>query len=389
MTDVLMPRLSETMEDGTIVAWLKSSGAAVSAGEDIAEIEADKVSTTLQALADGVLETMAAEGPAIPVGQVIARIRPGAGTDERDLPAAPAREESRDAVAQTVVVADADPGPRELPRDGVLATPQARRLARTFGVDLRSVAGSAPRGRVLRSDVEAAAQQQPVRPSVVELSPLQRVIARRMTEAHATIPDFQIQTEACADAAFVLREQLKDAGAATVPSFTDIIVKVCGVALREHPRANGSYAADRFDLHDRVNVGFAVAGENLLLVPTVTDADTRSLGDISRETRRLAERARAGTITADELSGATFTVSNLGMYGMTAIYPVINPPQAAILGVGSVRTVPAIDDGTFVERRMLTLTLSCDHRILYGADAAAFLVRIRDLLEQPVSLLLD
>jgi len=173
-----------------------------------------------------------------------------------------------------------------------------------------------------------------------------------------------------------------------VPSLNDLVVKACATALRHHPRANGSYRDGAFELHPRVNVGVAVAAEDALVVAVVKDADAKSLGAIARETRRLAERVRSGAIAPPELSGATFTVSNLGMFGMTAITPVINPPQAAILGVGSLRETLARVDGEIVERTRMTLTLSCDHRILYGADAARLLGEIRDLLQAPLALAL-
>jgi len=200
-----------------------------------------------------------------------------------------------------------------------------------------------------------------------------------------------VQTEVAVDAALALRAQLKAMGGegGVFPSVNDLIVKASALALREHPLANGSYKDGRFELHPRVNVGIAVAAQDALVVPTITDADTRSLSSIASEARRLAGRVRDGSITPPELSGGTFTVSNLGMYGMTAITPVINLPQAAILGVGATRAVLARDpDGEIVDRRLMTLTLTCDHRILYGADAARFLAAIRELLEQPLRLAL-
>jgi pyruvate dehydrogenase E2 component (dihydrolipoamide acetyltransferase) len=191
------------------------------------------------------------------------------------------------------------------------------------------------------------------------------------------------------DAAGDLRSDLKRvAGDRPAPSVNDIIVKAAALALREHPLANGSYKDGAFELHERINVGVAVAADDGLIVPTVFDADIKSLGQVARDTRRLAERVRAGQVEPGELSGGTFTVSNLGMFGMTAITPVINPPQAAILGVGATRPVLERVDGEIVDRTLLTLRLSCDHRILYGADAARFLARIRELLEQPLELAL-
>jgi pyruvate dehydrogenase E2 component (dihydrolipoamide acetyltransferase) len=218
-----------------------------------------------------------------------------------------------------------------------------------------------------------------------ELTRIQQVIARRMAETKATVPHFQVQTDARMDALLALRAQLK-ATAGRAPSVNDFIVKAAALALREFPLANGSYREDGFELHAHINVGVAVAADGALIVPTVTDADSRSIGGIADEVRRLATSVREGTIKPAELSGATFTVSNLGMYGMTAITPVINAPQAAILGVGAVREVLARVDGDIVETQLMTLTLSCDHRILYGAEASQFLSRIRDLLEQPLQL---
>jgi pyruvate dehydrogenase E2 component (dihydrolipoamide acetyltransferase) len=189
------------------------------------------------------------------------------------------------------------------------------------------------------------------------------------------------------EAATAFRDELKG-GDVKAPSLNDLIVKAAALALRAHPLANGSYRDGRFELHSRVNVGFAVAADHALIVPTIFDADQKSLGTIAAETRRLAERVRTGEIGPAELAGATFTVSNLGMYGMTAITPVVNPPQAAILGVGTTREVLARVEGEIVDQRLMTLTLSCDHRILYGADAAQFLSAIRELLERPARLAL-
>lgn len=211
-----------------------------------------------------------------------------------------------------------------------------------------------------------------------------------MSESKATIPHFQVQTEVAMNAAIALRRDLIAAvgEGEPAPSYNDLLVKACGIALRRHPHANGSYKDGRFELHERVNVGVAVAREDALVVPTVFDADTKSLGEIARETRLLAARVRSEEITPPELSGATFTISNLGMYGMTAITPVVNPPQAAILGAGAIRETLAREDGEIVDRALMTLTLSCDHRILYGADASLFLAEVRDLLEAPLKLCL-
>ena len=427
-----MPRLSDSMEEGTILTWLKAHGDTVTKGEELVEIETDKATMTYESPEAGVLAIVADAGMTLPVGGVIATVAAvgdeavaapastNGATVEAELDVGPTIADP--APAATPVVAGS--GPDALGGGGhVRATPLARRLASAHGIDLAELSGTGPQGRVLRADVAARAgvdtgppapgRVAPASPASVPRAPapsappgadavvgakgevtvetltkLQQVVARRMAEAKATVPEFQVQTEVRMDAAIALRGQLKALGGDAVPSINDLVVKAAALALRRWPRANGSYRDGRFELYSRVNVGVAVAAQDALVVPTVTDADTRSLGSIAAETRRLAERVRNGEITPPELSGATFTVSNLGMYGMTAITPVINSPQAAILGVGASRPVPALVDGGLVERQLMTLTLTCDHRILYGADAAQFLAAIRELLEQPLGLAL-
>lgn len=424
MTELTMPKLSDSMEQGTILTWLKTDGEQVLEGEDLLEIETDKATVTHPAEASGILEIVAPEGTSLPVGAPIARVQDanggrqgpprGAGTSTSD-PEAPVRSTVEINGGPTPTPAPATGAGKDPAGDAVRATPLARRVARVHGISLEGVTGSGPLGRVTRSDVEAKAgiaptsapptpapasatpapamPREPSAPSgkgtveVVEPNRLQSVIARRMAEAKATVPHFQVQTDVVMDAAVVFREQLKDAGVGA-PSFNDLIVKASALALLDHPLANGAYRDGHFELHSRVNVGIAVAADHALVVPTIFDADQKSLGTIAAESRRLAERVRSGDVTPAELSGATFTLSNLGMYGMTAITPVINPPQAAILGVGALRAVLARVEGEIVDRRLMTLTLSCDHRILYGADAAEFLSGIRERLEKPARLAL-
>jgi pyruvate dehydrogenase E2 component (dihydrolipoamide acetyltransferase) len=312
----------------------------------------------------------------------------------------------------------------------VKASPVARRIARERGVDLAGVTGTGPGGRIVRSDVEGAPvgaapsapdvetsgepitaptveapTPTPVPPAAVtrgeagtakgevtvqELTRGQQVVARRMAEAKATVPEFTLQAEIDMEGAVALRSQLKKLAAegTPVPSYNDMVVKACGLALSQHPRANGAYRDGRFELHQRVNVGVAVAAPDSLVVPTVFDADSKSLGEIARETRALAERVRAGAITPPELSGGTFTVSNLGMYGVSNFTAIVNPPQAAILAVGELKQRAVVRDGELVARHTMHVTLACDHRILYGADAALFLARVRELLEEPLALAL-
>jgi pyruvate dehydrogenase E2 component (dihydrolipoamide acetyltransferase) len=207
-----------------------------------------------------------------------------------------------------------------------------------------------------------------------------------MAESRATVPDFELRAEVDMSGCVELREQLRPLAGDALPSYNDMIVKAAALALREFPRVNGAYRDDAFELFPRVNVGVAVAAEDALLVPTVFDADAKSLGAIARTTRELAARARDGAITPPELAGGTFTVSNLGMFGIDSFSAVVNPPQAAILAVGSLRKRALVGrDDEIVARPTVQLTLACDHRILYGADGARFLARVRELLEQPLA----
>jgi pyruvate dehydrogenase E2 component (dihydrolipoamide acetyltransferase) len=415
MTEISMPQLSDSMQEGTILRWLIADGAPVTRGQELLEIETDKATMTYESDVEGIIEVVVLEGSTVPVGEVIARVSDGLQPSDPthvagDL-AAPRRPATSAQDGNGVGGADH----AQARTAAVLATPVARRVAKAHHVALADVTGTGPRGRITKADVAfAAGTEAPTRasvasaaepsrapsvaaqagakgtPTVHELSRLQQLIARRMAQAKATVPHFQVQTDAVMDGVALLRAQLKQAAGpgTVVPSLNDIVIKACAIALRQHPRVNGSYEDGRFELHSRVNIGFAVAADDALIVPTLFDADTKSLGTIASESGNLTERVRSGAITPPELSGGTFTVSNLGMYGMTAITPVINPPQAAILGVGAVRDMLARVDGEIIDRAVMTLTLSCDHRILYGADAARFLAEIRDLLQAPLRILL-
>jgi pyruvate dehydrogenase E2 component (dihydrolipoamide acetyltransferase) len=461
MPDVVMPRLSDSMEEGTILKWLKAEGDEIARGDELVEIETDKATMTYEADSPGTLSIVAREGETLPIGQVIARIgaageaTAGAGaraeaTQEAEASGNGAPSEAATATATAATAeppAAAAPAPAPAPAapssEGnggrAKASPVARRIAREQGIDLSGLQGSGPGGRIVKADVEAAAsgtapaaarteaapaQAPPAAPpepqavpaaaaagrvgpippadiaetgtakgdiSIQELTRTQQVIARRMAESKATVPEFTIATDVDMEGAVALRKQLKDAAETlhgTVPSYNDMVVKASALALREYPRANGSYKDGHFELHSRVNVGVAVAAQDALVVPTVFDADKKSLGEIARDSRALAERVRASAVTPPELSGGTFTVSNLGMFGVTEFSAVINPPQAAILAVGKMEPRAVVRDGEVVARNVMTITLVCDHRILYGADAAEFLARIRMLLEQPISLAL-
>ena len=423
MAEVAMPRLSDSMEEGTILKWLKSDGDDVSRGEELVEIETDKANMTYESDLEGVLKIVAQEGDTLPVGQTIAQIGGGDGggeTAEASEESQPAAEEEVERVKQPEPVATEEKEPEPEPeseRDEngrVKASPIARRMAKDLGVELASLQGSGPGGRIVKSDVEAAAKDggepeeepeekpreapKPVASgdggrgatTTEDLSRLQQTIARRMAESKATAPDFVITCEVDMGAAVDFRKQLKTAAGedGVAPSFNDFVVKASALALKEFPRANGAYRDGKFELYSRVNVGIAVAGQDALIVPTVFDADTKSLGQIARDARGLAERVREGKITPPELSSGTFSVSNLGMFGIKRFTAVINPPQAAILAVGEMTPRPVVRDGEITVRPVMELTLSCDHRILYGADAAQFLGRIRERLENPLSLAL-
>jgi len=435
MPEITMPRLSDSMEEGTILRWLVADGAQVARGDEIAEIETDKANMTYEADASGVFHRVASEGDALPVGAVIARVLSDgesapAAAPSRGAPAAapagPVAGGDDSAGGAADIVSPAPPAGSASVVDGedaaapspsmpvvgdgsgsggrVKASPVARRLAGELGVDLSALAGSGPGGRIVKADVEAAASAAPP-PAVpapaapaaggqgkgevttVELSSVQKTIARRMAESKATIPDFQVRTEADVTELLALRAQMK-AAQGGAPSVNDFVVKATALALREHPRANGAYKDGGFELYGRVNVGVAVAGEGTLIVPTIFDADAQPVTAIAQQTRALAERVRSGAITPPELSGGTFTVSNLGMFGVTSFTAIVTTGQAGILAVGAAVERPAFDAGGAVVRRsLMDLSLSSDHRILYGADAARFLARVRELLEQPLALL--
>ena len=453
--EVVMPRLSDSMEEGTVLKWLKSVGDEVAVGDELVEIETDKANMVYESDLGGTLvEILAQEGDTLPVGDPIARVGEasevstngggGAGTASGaarsgDGGAAESETEAEPDIEPRAApsAAPAPPSPAQAPPspaqtapeqaaegDGrVKASPIARRIARERGLDLHGLSGSGPSGRIVKADVERALEagvaapaaapppEAPPAPApagptpgvaekpetakgqveVVELTKLQQTVARRMAESKATAPHFYLQAEFDMTAAVKGRAKLKEMAkeGEPVPTFNDMVVKACAIALREHPRANGAYRDGRIELYSRVNVGVAVAAQDALVVPTVFDADLKGLRQISSETRALAARVRDGQITPPELSGGTFTVSNLGMYGISNFHAVINTPQAGILAVGELRAKPVVTDSGEIEaRQMMGVTLAGDHRILYGADGAIFLSRVRKLLEEPLGLAL-
>jgi pyruvate dehydrogenase E2 component (dihydrolipoamide acetyltransferase) len=424
MPDIVMPRLSDSMEEGTILQWLKREGDEIAVGDEIVEIETDKANMAYEADVAGTLvEIVAQEGETLPIGATIARIgdageAPSSSGETQETP-----EEQAEQPTPTQVAAP--PKEAESPATGdghrPKASPLARRLAKEKKLDLTQISGSGPGGRIVKADVESAssagdavagvphsagrgapehmgeaaaagpaAETAKGKVEYEDLSKIQSTIARRMSESKATAPHFYLRATVDMSRAVAGRALLKDAAAKgdVVPSFNDMVVKACALALREHPRANGAYRDGRFELYSRVNVGVAVAAEDALVVPTVFDADRKGLRQIAEDSRALAQRVRDGQITPPELSGATFTVSNLGMYGIEGFSAVINPPQAAILAVGAIEEWPAVRDGEITIAHLMGVDLACDHRILYGAPAAEFLARIRALLEEPLSLAL-
>jgi pyruvate dehydrogenase E2 component (dihydrolipoyllysine-residue acetyltransferase) len=405
-----MPRLSDSMEEGTILTWLKQVGDEVAVGDELVEIETDKANMAYEADTAGTLqEILAQEGETLPIGAPIARIgEDGAGgssgQDESARPAGPVSDTGLSLPGEPSASSPPTGGVSEAGGERVKASPLARRLAKEKGLDLASLHGSGPGGRVVKSDVEgAAAPTAAVAPEAApsietakgetqtrELNKLQQTIARRMAESKATAPHFYLTIEIDMGKAVEARAALKAAAreGEVVPSFNDMVVKACAIALREFPKANGAYRDGRFEMYSRVNVGVAVAAEEALVVPTIFDADKKGLRQIAEDTRAVAAKVRDGSVIPPELSGGTFTVSNLGMYGIEVFDAVINMGQAAILSIGAIREAPAVRDGEIVPAQLMKATIACDHRILYGAEGAEFLARVKDLLEEPISLAL-
>jgi pyruvate dehydrogenase E2 component (dihydrolipoamide acetyltransferase) len=358
--ELTMPKLSDSVADAVIVKWLKAPGDAFKRGDALMEVETDKATIVYEAEDDGTLESiLVQEGETAAVGQAIASLASGESTN----------------------------GGRPN------ATPVARRLAVDLGVSLHEVAGTGPGGRITQEDVQAAAKDAPA-PSpradieVVELTATQATIARRMSESAAQIPVFTVSADADVTEVVALRRGAREESS-EAPSLNDFVVKAAALVLREMPRFNASFAEGKIRLFDRINIGIAVASDDALLVPVVAGADTKTLGEIGAETRRLAAGARDRSLRPDDLRDGTFTVSNLGMFGVRSFTAIVDQPQTAILAVGAVRRAPTEGDaGDVVFRDVMTLTLSCDHRVVYGADGAKFLSRLCELLARPLVLVL-
>lgn len=431
---VEMPKMSDTMEEGVLVAWRVEEGEAVSAGDVIAEVETDKATMDLEAYDDGVLlKKVIAEGEAVPIGGLIAVL----GHEGEDVAgilaqyeqggdgAAPvaAAEPTAEATAESATPAPAPSGDGAALADGRLkASPLARKLARDHGLDLRLIRGSGPEGRIIKRDVEAVlsggAKLAPVevpapvkapapKPAVaapvrveeaapytaVRISQMRKTIARRLAQSKFTAPHFYLTIDLAMEQAITARTRLnalaEEQGRPKI-SFNDLITRACAVALRQHPAVNASYLADEGEIrqYNDVHIGVAVAVDEGLVTPVIRHADKKGLAELAEETKTLAARARDRKLQPDEMAGSTFTTSNLGMFGIEDFTAIINPPNACILAIGAIRDVPVVRDGEIVPGKRMKVTLSCDHRVVDGATGAKFLQTLRPYLEEPLTMLM-
>jgi pyruvate dehydrogenase E2 component (dihydrolipoamide acetyltransferase) len=418
-----MPKLSDTMEEGTILQWLKADGDLVAKGEPLVEVETDKATMTVEAPADGALVIIAGEGDTLAVGAPIATIGSGDATGAGD-DVATGIPTTSDGTSDTIAAAapapaappaaPPPPATREPTGGHIAASPLARNIAAHAGLDLATVAGTGPGGRIVKHDVEAAlggaagttpaADAVPSTPTPPKLPPpvargdwpggrrtpltkLQATISRRMTEAHA-VPDFTLERDVDTTALAAARADLRVALPEDQrPSVNDMVVRAVAMAVRERPDMASRLEGDELVVPPGVDVGVAVSVPGGLIVPVITNADEKSVPQIAAEVRDLARRGRAGELRQDELEGSAISVTNLGMFGVDRFHAVINAPEPAILAVGRAVERPVVVDGHVVVREMMTLSLSVDHRVVYGAEAATFLGRVAELLEHPAALL--
>jgi len=431
--DVLMPKLSDTMEEGKILRWLKQPGERVKVGDVLAEVETDKANMELEAFDDGTLaEVRTGEGESAPVGAVIATLaapgeaaaaapppkaapapaakaaakpapapKPAAASPAPNAATAPARESRRPTPLRRV-----EPEAPPPPVARVRASPLARKLAAERGVDITTVTGTGPGGRIVERDVPAGGElaaprveapapspRPAARPAApqpgtrVPLTKIRRTTAKRLAEAKRDIPHFYASADVLMDEAVRLKEALVQLGGEYEHlTYTHLVLKAVGLALRRVPEVNASLDGDALVLHGEANVGMATAIDDGLVVPVVRRCDSQPLAAIVQQARGLIERARAGKFAGDDLSGGTFTVSNLGMFPVTDFAAIVNPPQAAILAVGAIRQIAVVRDGELVPGRVMTVTLSSDHRIVDGVLAGRFLRELQGLLERPLAL---
>ena len=396
-TKVVMEALSPTMEEGRLVEWKKNEGDAIALGDVLAEVETDKAVMELVARAGGTLlrQTVAA-GATVPVSAEVGWIgEAGEGvpsrtdktgkTDKTDKTDRTDKTDGRDgAVARAA--------PASVGR--VKASPVARKMAAETGVDLTTVAGSGPEGRVIKRDLESTPIRLPAGPAGppytdTPLSQIRKTIAKRLVQSIGPIPTFYLTTEIDMERAADLREQVKATqGEGVKVSFNDLVVRAVSLALVQHPACNAWWQDDKIRYWHEIHVGMAVAVDDGLITPVIRHADRKTLFEIGAESKELAGRARERRLKPEEYTGATFSISNLGMFDIEHFTAVINPPEAGILAVGSIAPIPAVVDGAVVPRRRMRVTMSCDHRVIDGATGARFLSTVKLLLENPASLLL-
>lgn len=421
-TPVLMPLMGMTMEEGIVSRWLVEPGASVSKGQEILEFETDKINATVEAPADGVLGGVTAQpGDAVAVQGLLAYIlEPGEeppaleATSATPAAAAPPAAPSPDPVpvpAPVVVTPPAMPASDlGTTTARIKSSPLARRIARELGVSLASLSGSGPDGRVIERDVRDAAATATVAPTmpadfvsdaststpkptpgaVIPVTGVRKVIAERMTQSLRDSAQLTLVADADGTQFQALRTELATQHATSLGfkiSYNDLLIRICARALQEHPRVNATMAADAIHLLQDINIGLAVEAGEDLVVPNIKNADRKSVAEIAVDLRGLVDRAVNGRIQLDDITGGTFTITNLGLYGVDAFTPVINPPEAAILGVGQLREKPWAEGGKIEARVSMTLSLTLDHRIVDGAPAARFLARIVELIEHPYLLI--
>lgn len=386
-----MPALEMAQETGKLLAWRKKEGERVSKGEPLLEIETDKAVVEVEAPADGVLAGVKAiEGAEIPVGQTIAWIvAPGEQPPSDVAPDVPVARAMSQAKTEHAVsaVASAVPAPSAT---SAKISPKARRLAKELGVDLATVHGSGAGGEILASDIEAAAGTAATSDAQGKIevpSSIGRIMAERTTQSWTTVPHFFVSREIDATALNRFRGQVTESGIGTRITHTDVLVALVARVLIKHPRLNASWAADGIHLHDRVHMGIAIAVNDGVVAAVIHNAHTAAVAEIAAQRHEVTERARTGKLRPADIADATFTISNLGMYHVDQFSAIITPPQAAILAVGSIADRIVAVDGKATVRPMLTLTVSCDHRVADGARAAMFLADVAGAVGDPSELL--
>ncbi len=393
ITKVVMEALSPTMEEGRVITWHKKEGDQVAVGDIIAEVETDKAVMELQARGDGILrKIVAGEGTTVEVGKLVAVIA-GADDDIGDVDAtAPADSPTE---ASQPVAAEPPPATAPAPAGGrIKASPLARRMAREQHVDLESVQGSGPGGRIVKRDLAGVAGVAAAAPAGivsaggfedVPLGQMRKTIAKRLAQSIGPVPHFFLTTEVDMEQAAAARVELNALGDQRI-SFNDIAIKAVAMALMQHRACNAWWQDDHIRYFNEVHMGMAVAVEDGLITPVIRNANLKTLRDIASESRALAERARERRLRPEEYTGATFSISNLGMFGIDEFTAIINPPEAGIIAVGTLMEKPVAVDGAVVVRRRMRLTMSCDHRVIDGATGAQFLQTVTTMLENPMAM---